>query len=506
MSAGSARKALFLLIALFLIFSDVSAGDGLTDQKKLDRAIWLYNHENYDEALLPLQELLNENPRSSAVAYYLGMTLKQLQRYKAAAFYLESAATLKPRVDNAVIELIDILFKLERIEETKKWVEIADKDGIAPAQIAFMKGLIFFKENKDIDSIIAEFNKAQKLDESLAGTVKYYEGLAYLQAKNLSKAKDVFRTVVISAPGQGLAAYANEYMDNITRVEDINKPFHGYVQAMLQYDTNVLLMPNDENAVSGISDQGDWRQAYTIQGDYNIKLGDTLAIKPGYTFYCAKQFNLGFYDMLSYDATLIPGAYFEKLAVTFPTHYNYMTVNDKGYLSVIGVSNLDNYMITKVDMAQFIFQYNRKIFLWQPNPAEENRTSNEYMTSVGWYRFFAKGRGFFNLTYALNLDDTKGNNWKYLGNRLTAASTIPVFKSVKWNIALDYFHETFLKKNSVYEKDRYDNVLTISNLIAIELFKNGELQLQHSFVDDAASLGIYKYRRNVFGAGMKYQF
>ena len=494
-----------LLSSLFILPA-FSADQNPVEGKKLDKAIWLFKHENYEEALAPLQELRKEDPQSAMTAYYLGMTLKQLQRCSEARSHLEAAATLTPKIDNAVPELIDLLYKLDRLDEAKKWIDIAEKEGTAPAQTVFMKGLVLLKEDKDIPAAIAAFDKAQSLDGQLAGTVKYYKGIAYLQAKELSKAKEVFKDVVMIAPGQGLASYANEYMDTISRVEDASKPFHGYAQCMAQYDSNVILMPNDQDAVTGISGQSDWRQAYTFQGDYNIKCNDTISIKPGYVFYYAKQSNLGFYDMLSYDATLVPGAYFDKLAITFPTHYNYLTVNDKGYLSVVGVSNLDNYMITKVDMAQFSFQYNRKIFLWQPNPAEENRTSNEYIGSLGWYRFFAKGKGFFNLTYAMNFDDTKGNNWRYWGNRLIAASTIPVTKNVKWNIALDYFFEDFLKKNAVFEKDRYDNVITVSSLIAVEVFKNAEVQLQYSYTDDAASLGIYKYQRNVYGAGLKYRF
>jgi len=210
--------------------------------------------------------------------------------------------------------------------------------------------------------------------------------------------------------------------------------------------------------------------------------------------------------MTSHDITLLPSLYFDKLAVTFPTHYNYVTVNDKGYLSTVGISNVNNYMVNKTNMAQFSFFYNRKIFLWQPDPADENRTSNEYIASMGWYHFFAKNNGVFSLSYALNYDDTKGRDWRYLGNHFIAFSTIPLLERIKWTIALDYFNECFPARNVLFDKVRYDNVLTVSNLIAIEIFKNAEALLQHSFIDDCASLGIYKYRRSMYGAGVKYKF
>ncbi|MFA6143155.1 MAG: tetratricopeptide repeat protein, partial [Candidatus Omnitrophota bacterium] len=135
--------------------------------KKIDEAIWLINHENFDEALVLFQELRKEDPNSSIAAYYLGLTLKQVQRYKEAKPELEAAATLTPRVDNAIPELIDLLFKLEEFDEAKKWIETAEKDNIAPAQTAFIKGMILLRENKDTDATIAAFDKAKSLDESL---------------------------------------------------------------------------------------------------------------------------------------------------------------------------------------------------------------------------------------------------------------------------------------------------------------------------------------------------
>lgn len=495
-----------MLFSSLFLFPVFSAEQKSAEEKKLDNAIWLFKHENYEEALAPLQELRRDDPKSSMIAYYLGLTLKQLQRYTEAKPQLEAAATLTPKIGNAVSELIDVLYKLDELDEAKKWIDVAQKAEIAPPQTAFMKGLVLLKEDKDMPAAITAFDKAQSLDEALTGMVKYYKGLAYLQSKELAKAKDVFKDVVMATPGQGLAAYANEYMDTISRVEEAEKPFHGYAQAIMQYDDNVVLMPGDDSAVSGISEKADWRQAYTAQCDYNFKLGDNAAIKPGYSFYYGKQSNLGFYDMTSHDATLLTSLYFDKLAVTFPVHYNYVTVNDKGYLSTVGISNLNNYMVGRNDMAQFAFFYNRKIFLWEPNPAEENRTSNEYIGTMGWYHFFAKNRGVFNISYAFNYEDTQGRDWRYFGNRFIMFSTIPILDRLKWTVSLEYFNQYFPKRNAVYDKDRYDNILTVSNLVAIEVFKNAEVILQYSFIDDCASLGIYKYRRSMYGAGMKYKF
>jgi len=106
----------------------------------------------------------------------------------------------------------------------------------------------------------------------------------------------------------------------------------------------------------------------------------------------------------------------------------------------------------------------------------------------------------------MNYDDAKGNNWTYLGNRLSVASTIPISKKIKWSLSWEYFYQDFVKVNSAYEKARTDNVLTVSSLVAVNIFANCELQLQYTYVNDAASIGVYKYNRDIYSAGLKYEF
>jgi hypothetical protein len=55
-----------LLAFVCLSFAQEQAKD------ELKNAIWLYEHENYEEALAILKRLRREEPGSSLIAYYLG--------------------------------------------------------------------------------------------------------------------------------------------------------------------------------------------------------------------------------------------------------------------------------------------------------------------------------------------------------------------------------------------------------------------------------------------------
>jgi len=506
------KQKIILVFVIVFIFSlnfpsHCFPQDSSSSGNKLEKAIWLYQHENYEEALVLFKELRTEEPQSASIAYYRGVTYKKLQNFLEAKPDLETAATLEPKVKEAIPELIDLLYQSEDMEGAKKWIAVAEKEAIAPAQTAFFKGLVLLKEGSAPDESIKAFEEAEKLDASLAQTVSYYKGLAYVQSKNFKEAKNVFNEIVVQQPATDLAEFANEYISILKRQEKAMRPFRGSVGYSLQYDDNVILKPNNEDLAAAASDKEDWRHVYTAQVEYNFKPVETFGTRASYSLYGAKQFDLDFYDTVSHDFALQPAFYAKKAVIGFPVHYNYVTVNDKRYLEIIGISNLNNVMIGNDKMVQLLLQYNIKDYAWTVTSEDNDRDSNEYLGSLGWFYFFGRNKeGFFNLRYAMNKEDAEGNNWKYLGNRLTASATVPIVKKVKWSVAGDYFRQDFSKRNTTYDKERHDDVFTVSNLVAYEVFDNFEFQLQHTFVNDAASIGIFKYKRNVYSIGAKYQF
>ncbi|MFC1590495.1 tetratricopeptide repeat protein [Candidatus Omnitrophota bacterium] len=502
------------LLAVALVVSVIStttlvgfSEGAIVKNNNVDEAIWRYEHEDYEEALELLTELQAKDPRSSLIAYYLGLTYKQLQDLPAARPYLEAAVTLRPKIKNAIPALIDVLYQSDDTEEAMKWIVVAEKESITPAQTAFFKGLVLLKEGDDVDGAIEAFDSAAQLDSSLAETASYYQGLAQLQANRFDLARNTFQDVVSRDPTSDIADFADEYVDLITRKEDAAKPIRGSVGYSFNFDDNVINRPNDQTLSTGIGRYRDWRQVATFQMDYNYKPTDNFGIKAKYSFYGAKQSDLGFYDMMTHDFLLQPTIYTKKASFMFPVRYNNMALNDKLYLETVSLGNVNNIIIDRSQMAQFSFYHNFKMYNWGTTRDNEDRNGNEWLWSTAYYYFFTRDKkGFVNLKYTMNYEQTKGINWTYLGNRFSIGSVIPISKKIRLNLIGDYYAKNFVKTNTMYEKARFDDVLTVSNLLAIDLRKDTELQLQHTFVNNASTIGIYKYMRNVYSAGVKYKF
>ena len=475
---------------------------------KLQKAIWLYEHENYEEALEAFTDLSAADQQSSIIAYYLGMTYKQLQDFLSARKYLEAAVTLSPRINNAFPELINLLYQLNELEEAKKWIAIAEKDSIVPAKIFFLKGLVLLKQGNDSDGAIAAFDAAELFDPGLAGTLMYYKGLAYMQSKRLKEARNAFQNIVTAEPGTDLGQFSNEYINAIVRKEEAEKRLRGSIGAALHYDSNVIQMPEDPAAGSSLTgSKKDWRHVYTAQLDYALMSTDSVALKAGYSAYFAKQFELSYYDTLSQDISFQPSLKHKFGTVATPVHFNKVHLDDRSYLDLAGAGIVNTVPIGSNKLGQLSFQYNFKNYLFAVSQPDEKRDANEFLWSAGWYRFFGKNQdGMVNIRYTGNYDRTKGANWRYWGNRMSVGTTVPVFKKTKLSLAGDYFYQDYTNTNTIYSECRKDNVLTLSSLLAYDLTKDVQLQLSYTYVDTRSSIHVYRYKRDVSGIGIKYSF
>ncbi|MCK4463477.1 MAG: tetratricopeptide repeat protein, partial [Candidatus Omnitrophica bacterium] len=179
-----------------------------SQEKKIDptieKGIGQYKHENYDEALITLKKARSEDPKSTLAAYYLGLTYKQLQDYNEAIVHLKDAVTFSPKIKGALIELIDCYYQIGELDEAKIWIREAEKEGIRPAQTAFLKGLILLKGAEEEKAITA-FGKAKSLDKSMIPACDYQIGICNLRARKYVDARKAFEQVAVVDPSSNMA-------------------------------------------------------------------------------------------------------------------------------------------------------------------------------------------------------------------------------------------------------------------------------------------------------------
>ncbi len=461
--------------------------------------------ENYEEAIVDLKRARDNDPDSSAAAYYLGTAYKKAQNYSEARTQFKDALTLKPPVKEAVIALANTSYQLGNMDEALATLEIAESEGIEPAQTAFLKGLVFLKSSKNIEAIDS-FNKAKSLDNKLATSADYQIGVASLQEGKLSEAKEIFKEIVIRDPNADIAQFANQYIASITKRLKEERPFRARIGLMHQHDDNVLLKPGDSAAATSITNEADSAAIYTLMGEYTPKLKGPYGIKAQYSLYINDLKNLDSHDIQSHAVALVPSYNLKNGSISLLASGNYTLVEDDKYLRTYTLSPAYTFTLTGNKFAQAFARYRQQDYLKTPIHDDENRDGNEYGIGASWFYLIAESKGFINARYEFNKENTKGQNWRYNGNKLGLSFLYPLADRLKFNVSGEAYLQNYEKTHTTFNKKRNDNTYTFNTMLSYNFYDDMDIQLQYSYIRGASNIADYGYDKYIVATGVAARF
>ena len=474
----------------------------------LEKGIAFYQREQDDEAAAMLKKARQEDPASTRAAYYLGLVYKRLQNYTEAKVHLTDAVTGTPKIKEALIELVEVLYQLGETDEAMKWIGVAEDVGIRPAQTAFLKGLVSAKAGKNLEAIEA-FKKARELDKALAQSADYQIGLIQLKGKSWAEAEKTFQEVVIVDPNSDIAAFANEYMKAIQRRKETDRPFHLQAGFFVEYDDNVILKPGDVTTVGDIGNQEDTREVVTANAEWAHRFSDQWGVRLQYDLYFANQTSLDAFDLHSHTWGVVPvyQSPAQNWTASMPLQYNHTWVDDRGFLSSETVNPLLNFKITDRQTGQIGVKLQLKDYLQAAANENEDRDAFRVAPGVGWFLIFWENKALLNLRYEFDTEDTDGRNWDYLGHRFTASVRAPFFlEKLYLTVAGDIYLQDFQHTHTAFNVARNDEAYTISSLLSYDLTQQLQLQFRVTYVEHDSNISIYKYDRNVISAGVLSKF
>ena len=474
----------------------------------LKEGISQYRQENYEEAIEILKKARKEDLKSSTAAFFLGMAYKQILDYHKALTHLKDAVTLTPQIKEAVVELIDVLHQLGNIEEAKRWIEVAEKENILPAKIAFLKGLICKGEGKNLEAI-ESFEKAKSLDKALVQSAEFHIALCYLKEKELKKAKERFKAAVLYDPLSDLANFARQYQDIVEKRIFLERPLHLTVGLYGQYDTNMVLNPIESEAATGITDEESLAMLSTIRLDYMPALKGPWLFNAWYSFYSnLHQKHSHTHDLIGNTVSIAPGYTFGKFALNLVTTYSNFLVRGpsyKRYMDYLSTGPLFRVLPSQNHILEVFTGYNIYEYFQPPSMPEEERDSEGLNMYINWIWLYKDG-GFFNLKYEFIREDTEGINWENKGSKFILNATIPLIDKLKLQLNGEVFLKDYRHTHSVYNIEREDVTYTLSAGFNWEISKNIDLIARYTGIRCDSNLAVYDYKRNLYTAGIEFRY
>lgn len=500
---GSARNSLISFICitciLLISLSEVEAAGDLPE-----KGIAEYKAENYEEAFALLRKAREEHPESSGAAFYLGLVYKKNGNFADAAKNFEDAIRLVPSVHDAYIELIEVLYNQDRLKEAKDWIEKAEKKEIKPAHVSFLKGLVLSKEGRNQEALEA-FQKAQDIDKSLTQAATLQMAMINAKERRFDKAKENLRTVLGVNPSSEIASFAKEYENALTKNLAQYKKWKFTAGLAYQYDDNAVLNPID-NTIVNVSKEKDSSLLTTLRVDYAPLLPAPWFFNGQINFYANTYANLKAYDIIAPSVSLIPGYNFQSGALSLPVSYSYVWLDQKGYMTLASVKPTLSKIVTSDLIGQLSLGYTNRELLQRALDSDENRDGSIYSISIGLVRPFMQGRGVFNLGYEFAKDDAEGNNWENSGHRFYSSLLLPASKSVNLLFSGEVFLQDYTNVHSVFDVKRNDKTYNGTVNLTWQALNSMKLYLQYIHTRDDSNISIYEYKRNVYSAGIQYDF
>ncbi len=534
LNGGLIKKLAIISLAAIFIFILVPFAQA---QSLFDSGLKEFNQENYEEALSYFLGARELDKGSARIAYYLGMTYKVMEKYNESVPYLRDAVTFTPRVDDAVVELIDVLYHTGNLAEAQKWIDLADKQGINTARFNFLKGMVLAKTKKPDDAIRA-FETAKKLDPKFTQQAELQIAGIYAEQGKYKDAQARLRATITLDPASDLALYARDYEKAVADRSEREKTWRFAVGMGYRYDTNVatigdgpmtdLISGQEDSAINfgariGYTAPFSYKTPYSFSAYYSLYT-DTYFNKT-YTRSDGTQGNLTEYNNMTNTFSIVPGYAWEGFGFTLPLTYSYVSLqgvkgnnfynelnwwNQTRYLETKSVTPTLRFITTPNSFGEVFFSYMRKKYFdtaLHPEPPEGEERSGERMTGgLGWTYNFKENKGFVTLRYSYAQDNTIGRNWVNNENRFGVDVLYPIIGTLRAQGSADAAFVKYTYDNIYFEEKRRDDIYTVSAALLYGIMKNTDLVLQYNYIRNQSNISLYDYTREIYGLGVEYRF
>ena len=522
------KIALFCFcIVLFLFFPPAFAQLSPT----LQEGIRQYQQENYEEAIEIFTQLRQQEPASSQAAFFLGMAYKQVMDYAKASANLQDAVTLSPPIKEALVELIDTLYQTGKLDEAKKWIGVAEKEGISPARTAFLKGLILSKENNNREAIVA-FEKSKQLDPAFTQAAEFQIGICLIKDRKLGLAKARFQAVITSDPLSDLATFARQYQDMVEERLYLERPLHLTIGIFTGYDSNIVSKPTESSVASGITDEEGAVLSSSVRLDYVPRFEGPYLFNAQYAAVSnVNSEHTHSHDSLANSFSISPGYNFGRFSLNLNANYtNVLLRTDpdltpapdsspgyKRYLEYSSIGPVLRVLLNQNNIIELFAGYDKKEYYNQKktlNP-DDNRDSDGPRTYLSWIWLFREN-SFLNLRYDYTRESAEGRNWENDGNRLTVNVSFPVISEerakrigpVTMQLTGSAFFQDYDHKVNygIATRSRKDDIYTGSAALTWRFWKYASLIAQYTRTENKSNVPIYEYNRDQCSAGFEFRY
>lgn len=487
------------------------------DDVMVQQAVKDLEQENYDEALVRLNEAWNKGTHTPEKAFLFGKVYRLMLNYAKAKEYLQESLRLKSDYRPAQLMLADTLLALDQPQEAKPILQNLLAAGYEPGQTAFLMGVAATKEGKYSEAL--DYFRKAETDPKVAQEAKFQASLALAALNRVKEAKQAMEESIALNPQSQTADFAKRYMGILSQRADEQRPFRITVSAGFDYDSNVTLTPGGGTEATAISGKASAVFFQTALMEYTFLPTGPFSLLTQYSYFQNFHPAVKGYDIMSHVFGVTPTYAFKNGRFWLPVSYTFMDLSsDKYYTGWLVTPTYLHQLTDKIGL-EVGAKYNNQHF-WTPLfLRQDDRSGNLWGANVGMYYFFKKQTGFVQARLGYWNNNTKGSNWDSNSYNLLLSFLWPITEKLKYNMFLDLTYQPFV--NTWYngavvgniagnplipQPKRRDEILMFGVQATYEFFKGMEGGIHWYFIRDNSNINLYNYSRHITGGQLAYRY
>lgn len=343
----------------------------------------------------------------------------------------------------------------------------------------------------------------------------FYLGTTYYKGGWTELAEEQFREVLRLAPESLYGERARQYLDALAQQRaallppGVPKPWGVYLQAGLQYDSNIPLAPSDPALYAG--DRSGVRVFEYLWGTYRflrkpdwlgaVEVSTYQAQYPEGTFH---PFTLSLY---TFGASLQRTTSAWTLPVIGSLKYEYRWVlQDRDTYSRSHLLTMGGQVgFTPGTMTQAYYRYTRDNFADEGfDPAISSRDADNHALGLaqGWYLADRKGQVRVGYEFLKNRAD--GLNFRYTGHKIGVDGSLPVGWGVQAYAGGFYTRESYPDFQGAHRRKTDRRVFTVG--LTKWLNRHVAANVHYLLTDEGSNYDLLAYRRWIAGGSVAYVY
>lgn len=397
-----------------------------------------------------------------------------------------------------------------RYEEALK--NLLEAESIAPpsdsqqAELQYDLGLTFFRLERFREAA-PRFLRAAAQSPEREANARYFAGAAFYRQGLLEEARDELEKVGPAENSSAVAAPARELIGKIDAARPEGKRLTMKAGVGWQYDSNVVLLPDDAPIPSGISDKKDLRTVGTLQAGFQLIRSARWNGSLDYRFYRSWHQDLDPFNVQSHDL----GVSMSHRPVPRPYRFEFLyrfsdaRVDQDDYLRTHTAGWGMEVAADPARRTRLEYRYRNKDFIESDLfPDQGERTGINHAVGLSHDRFFAGNQGDIAISYAYDRDITRGDDWDYQGHRFHLGLIAPPAWIGGWaQAALEaeavfrpYGNPNSLSNATPPEK-RKDTIRTYTVTVSRSFTPRLSGAVQYLYNNNASNLDAFDYHRRI---------